>query len=291
MKKTIITLLILCIGLNLCACKDTKETKESAAIPGASASAETVMETEDAYVPSLEPESTNRANATSEPDNLSSTFSPNEFEMLNVDFNNFIAIDKELSAHLAVKTRSYEIEKKQYQPKNHRGKLEVEYPKFIGDYKKFSKVNEMILRLVDSYVYVEENDDFVDCYIEYEIQKASDEFISIAFTGYNYFRSAMHTSKCEFTFNYDLKDKKLIELNQITNLDISFLEKSKGALASQAGLEMYKAIIATNGDVMELLNRLKDEQALFYFEEDKIYVGFTVNDLGFNTTYVYFDYR
>lgn len=282
MKRTVVIILFLCMCINLCACKDTKETNEPTVTPSTSINTEATYEPEDSKAPE---------NESSNDSEYFARFDLTEFGQLSVEYNNFIAIDSDLSSHLSVKTRSYEIERRQFERTKQKGKLEVEYPEFLGNDKKLQEVNEMIHTLVDKNILVEESDEIIDCYLEYEIKKATDDFISIVFTGNNNLRSAARTSDCEFTFNYDLKANKLIELDQITTIDIGFLEKSKGALATQVGLELYKAIIATNGDVNALLDGLKDENVLFYFEEDRMYVGFSINAVGFHTTFVWFDYR
>ena len=299
MKKITITYLIICICLSFCACSNSQETSGSTITPTARINGEKTKEKQqdnkdNSKEPetSIQPETSEQPETSDEPEDIDEPETLNQFEALEADNNNTIKLDSNISALLTKKTKSYIIETKHFTRKKQKGKLEVEYPQLAGKGKDFKKVNTLIYELVDKNVLKEdESNTTVESYFEYEIKQSSDDIISILFSGYNNDTSAAHPNNIVFTFNYDLKSNKLIELKQVTNIDVDFLKKSKGILAKQVEKELYEGILLTNGDLSVLIDSLKGETGVFYFEKDKIYVGFTLNAAGNYTAYVPFYYH
>ena len=283
MKKTAITFLLVCICFAICACKKPEKTQDSVAAP--TANVDTAVASKDP-VTSKEPVVSKMTETPIRP------VDGNEFEALEVVDDNTLVLDSTISKILTNNTLSYKIESKPLSRENQKGELGVAYPQLIGADKNLQEVNKLIYKLVDKNVSKEdEMNPIIDSQFEYEIKKSSDELISIVFSGYNNARSAAHPENRVFTFNYDLKSNKLIELNQITTIDMDFLKKSKAALAKQVEEELFKGILETNGDLDTLMDELKGDTAAFYFEGNKIYIGFTLNAAGFYTTYVSFLYK
>lgn len=288
----IFAMLLLSICVCFCACENSEETKASIISPTASASTKPAN-TEP--VNTEQPDTEEDVTTSEEPidtGDLGSSEDLNDFQLLESDNDNTITIDNTLALKLAEKEQSYTIENKHFTRKNQKGELEVEYPQFLGKEKSLKTVNALIYELVDNNVSREDEIcPIIDCEISYEVKKASDSIISIVFDCMNSAPTAIHPENKVFTFNYDLKEDKLITLNELTTVETDFLKKCKGTLKKQVEKELYDGILKTNGDLNTLLSNLKGENAVFYFDEDHICVGFTLNAAGNYTDYARFLYN
>lgn len=279
MKIITITYLFVFMCLSFCACNSAKETHEASSNPTSNTHTENTKENNTKDQNSVQPE------VSKEPEDL------NEFELLEPNYDLTLKLDSIFRVRLDQHRISYKIEETEYTLKNHKGVLLVKYPQLIGTGKNLKKVNALIYEMVDRHVLKEEEiNKGVDCEINYEIKKASDDIISIFFYGDYRFRPSGSSKNILFTFNYDLKGDKMIELNQVINIDTEFLKKFKGALVKGELKEVYDRMVKANSKLFTMISNLKAEDALFFFEENQIYISYMFNDAIYYGSTVAFYY-
>ncbi len=214
----------------------------------------------------------------------------NDFKSLDTDNNNTIQFKKDIYKLASDKSRSYTIVEKNLALKDYKGELNVKYPVFEGKNANIKQLNDAIFKIVNSNVLKEDEDTTIDTSINYTVQNASDSYVSILFTCFSNSATAAHPLKIWFTINYDLKENRILLLNDVTEVNKGLLQKSKGAMKNQLDKGTYEAILSTNYNIEELLHLLKSDSAEFYYKNDNLYIGFAVIGAGDYTYFASFKY-
>ena len=210
----------------------------------------------------------------------------NSFQKLSSDYDNTITINEYIKELLSSSKKSYEFQIEKYTREGHRGELDVKYPAIIGENVDAQNINKLIYNLIDENVYKEMDDEVIDGEISYQIMKSSDDLISILFSGYMNSRTAAHPMNISFTFNYNLKDKKVINFADIIKVDEKLLSKFKGALENQLDKDIFDAIVICNENTNDLISKMNEKNYTFYLQENKIYIGFYLYIGSGSTNYI-----
>lgn len=280
MKRKIIIALLLVVCLGICGCGsvDKKSVSEVTATPVKTE--EPKVENEEVDDTTEEPEVENE-----EEDDTTEEETPNKFKALKIDSTNKIAVSDYIIKKLGDTKKSFTIKKVMYKNKKHYGKLDMPYPQLQGN-KDYSKLNKEIYKAITMNVEQDEKKSKTDVEMTYEVKTASDSFVSIMFSGMGNNRNAAHPYHFWGTINYDLKENKPIRLTDVTTVDENLLKISKGLMKKQFEKDIYEGIIETNGNTEELISSFKTKDALFYFKNKKLCVGYTIQAVGFFTDFV-----
>lgn len=260
MKRLLNVMLIALFCFNLSACKNNDNSQSN--------NPSNISEASDSNI------SSKTDNESEIPESLDDK---NQFQLLEIDYDNNIALNKNIATLLTDKELPYKIDTKEFARKNHKGELNVEYPIFTNGDKDMKQMNDLIYSLVSKHVSKEDDiNKVIDITINYEIKKSSDNIVSILFTGMANSKTAAHPLNICFTFNYDLTADKIIDMTDIVEIDCNFLKKCKGAMEKQFDNEIYDAILSENGNINKVISELKGVNSKFYFQDSKFYVGFSV---------------
>ncbi len=207
------------------------------------------------------------------------------FERLKIDHTNKIIVNKSINRKLDDTKKSFTIRKLKYADKKHYGKLDIKYPVFQGK-KDYSKLNKEIVKSIRKFIEQDEKKNKTDVDIHFEVKSASDSIISIFYYGMGNAEISAHPYKIWGTINYNLKDNKLITLNDVTTVDKKFLQILKGLMKSQYEKDIYKAMMWSYDDTDDLLENYKSCDGLFYFKRKKLFIGLTILGAGDYTDFV-----
>lgn len=188
--------------------------------------------------------------------------------------DNKISVQDIVQDLLHTSDKSYVIEDKRYKLDGHKGKFNVHYPVLKSVEKDMTVLNSVILARVVNELYYEYADTTIDIDLDYEIKHASDDLISILFTGFYNARTAAHPNNISYTINFDLKHNRPLNLYDVIIIEDNILEKVHGAMESQfdqEGVESYEQL-----SVQELYEQIYDKNEAFYMQDEKLYIRFSI---------------
>lgn len=151
----------------------------------------------------------------------------------------------------------YQLTNQVYNNKN----VTIYYPQImnLGDSSKQKRINKIIkddaLRLFNSY---KASGEEFSLEINYAIKLQNMDILSIQYSGLSNFKGSAHPSNLFFTTNIDINNARKIRLNELVNIDETFVKKlreGKYVTSSQGSTELKNAIY------MEL-NRLTDNELI-----------------------------
>ena len=190
--------------------------------------------------------------------------------------------------------QKYDVKSVDYKLENERYNIFIRYPELQSDFLNLNsrKINEMIkieaLKKANEYEQdVEDEYDLghIELEINYEIKYFSESYISIIFQGLFSARRAAHPTSLFYTLNIDLKNTKRIRLEDMTNIDKSFVKHFRKVIKNIQKTKSYPAAYEYFADIPneELLKYLKSSDDLenhcetfSYFTDKKICVVYTV---------------
>ena len=198
----------------------------------------------------------------------------NSSKNLKVVKDNKLNTEEELQELLQSSNKTYTIENRKYELKEHKGEFNVSYPFLKSTERDMTVANSVILARVVDELYYEDAETTINIDLDYEIKYANDAFISILFTGFFNAPAAAHPNNISFTINFDLNQNRSLSLYDIVILDDNILEKVYDAMKSQLETESVEAFHKLATD--ELIEQIYDKNEGFYIQNDKIYIRFSI---------------
>lgn len=155
--------------------------------------------------------------------------------------------------------------------------VRISIPQIAND--NFDDVNELIKTTIVDYILNYYSNDLDDLTLElsYEISYDSKDLISINFSGVGNKKNAAYPNNIFKTINIDMRKRKLLKLNDLYNVDYSFIEMYKKEFEKQVEGISINDIYTDE----QLANYFKnadefDSYVMSYYTKDKIGISLLV---------------
>jgi len=137
-----------------------------------------------------------------------------------------------------------------------------------------TNLNALIVNLTNKNVPEEKYGAVININIDYEVQCQTKDFISIKFIGSYKFKDSNENYLINYTVNYNLKDDKNINLQDVIIINENCLKKCKYAMENQLEKTAFEHIINVNdGSISYIFNKMIQDDYTYYITDNKLYLG------------------